>query len=336
MKLVPNNDSQRASSSKRWTPRPSSDHRYPVNDGEMTAEGWCFFNLPSAVRARFSREPLVSDCLINDAGYFPRSRGHRAWRPEGVREAIFIVCLAGQGWAADLRRKRAARLPVWAHEVLVIPPGAPHFYAADKRHPWSVLWFHFSGPRAALFLKQLGASEGMVKGLVRNPALFAEPIRKMFDLRRRGLTRSVLLECNALGEVVLARLCAEACLAPLGEAGLSGPKAGSAQDAEKLHRVTAFLETNYRGNLQVTDVARSCLVSESWLFHEFAAHTGFTPLGFLTHLRLQEASRLLLETPRKLADIAAEVGYGDPFYFSRLFKKHMGQSPDSYRREYRR
>ena len=84
------------------------------------------------------------------------------------------------------------------------------------------------------------------------------------------------------------------------------------------------------------EVAQACHVSESWLYHTFPEQTGFSPLAFVIHLRLQEACRLLATSDRKLDDVAASVGYDDPFYFSRIFSKHIGLSPSGYRREYGR
>lgn len=63
-------------------PCPSSDPSLPVNDGDTSAKGWCFFGFPAVVRARFRRGRLVSDCLVTDAGYFPHSIGHKAFRPD--------------------------------------------------------------------------------------------------------------------------------------------------------------------------------------------------------------------------------------------------------------
>ena len=93
---------------------------------------------------------------------------------------------------------------------------------------------------------------------------------------------------------------------------------------------------HFARDLTVADVAHACHVSRSWLFHAFPEHTGFTPMSYAIHLRLQEACRLLSVTDQKVADIAAAVGYADAFYFSRLFKKHIGLSPDTYRRQYSR
>jgi AraC-like DNA-binding protein len=55
------------------------------------------------------------------------------------------------------------------------------------------------------------------------------------------------------------------------------------------------------------------------------------PLDYFIHLKLQKACLLLFSTDRKVRTIAEELGYDDPYYFSRLFKKYMKSSPEIYR-----
>jgi AraC-like DNA-binding protein len=55
------------------------------------------------------------------------------------------------------------------------------------------------------------------------------------------------------------------------------------------------------------------------------------PLGLLIRLRLQRAMDLLQQGTHNVAEAASAVGYDDPFYFSRLFRKHMGITPSSCR-----
>lgn len=57
--------------------------------------------------------------------------------------------------------------------------------------------------------------------------------------------------------------------------------------------------------------------------------TGMPPLGLLIRLRLQRAMHLLQHGNHNVAEAARAVGYEDPFYFSRLFKKHIGVAPSS-------
>lgn len=66
----------------------------------------------------------------------------------------------------------------------------------------------------------------------------------------------------------------------------------------------------------------------------FKKETGYSPLDFLIRQRLQHAARLLATTQEPIASVSAAVGYEDPFYFSRSFRKIMGCSPRTYRSRY--
>ena len=54
-------------------------------------------------------------------------------------------------------------------------------------------------------------------------------------------------------------------------------------------------------------------------------------LGLLNERRMLEARRLLAYTPMSVAQVAQEIGYEDPAYFSRIFQRHTGQAPSAYR-----
>lgn len=63
----------------------------------------------------------------------------------------------------------------------------------------------------------------------------------------------------------------------------------------------------------------------------FKAHTGITPVTYLTHLRIQYAVSLLRNKSLTVKEVAWMTGFSDPYYFSRIFKKVMGESPDNWR-----
>ena len=64
----------------------------------------------------------------------------------------------------------------------------------------------------------------------------------------------------------------------------------------------------------------------------FQKITGRSPRAHLEELRVQKAAHTLIETDRKILDVAMESGYSDTYHFSRVFKRVMGQSPRTYRR----
>lgn len=85
--------------------------------------------------------------------------------------------------------------------------------------------------------------------------------------------------------------------------------------------------------LQVRDIAAHCGVSRRLLEMRFAPAVGHTLLQELTHVRMERARTLLLETPDTVADIAASCGFNDANYFTKAFRHHHGRSPQVYRAE---
>ncbi len=95
----------------------------------------------------------------------------------------------------------------------------------------------------------------------------------------------------------------------------------------------AYIERHYREeSLSLMDICNHVHMSKSYFSALFKLHTGQTMMEYVTRIRLETAKTLLqAEPPLKTYDIAADVGYGDPQYFSVLFKKHVGVTPTEYR-----
>ena len=75
-------------------------------------------------------------------------------------------------------------------------------------------------------------------------------------------------------------------------------------------------------------------VSGSYFSTIFKKETGNSFIGYLTDYRMEQAARLLIGTNEKSYIIAKQVGYGDPNYFSYVFKRKYGVSPSKYRTEH--
>lgn len=72
-------------------------------------------------------------------------------------------------------------------------------------------------------------------------------------------------------------------------------------------------------------------MSVSHFSERFRRQTGQSPMAYFIHLRMRLACRLLDLSGKSVKTVALEVGYRDPYYFSRLFKKSMGLAPEKYR-----
>jgi len=91
-----------------------------------------------------------------------------------------------------------------------------------------------------------------------------------------------------------------------------------------------FMIEQLSSPMDMEELARSSGVSTSRFYQAFRSYTGLTPLKYMTKLRLDASMRMLSGTSSSIVDVAHSVGYPDEYYFSRLFKKHMGLAPTEY------
>ena len=113
------------------------------------------------------------------------------------------------------------------------------------------------------------------------------------------------------------------------EAQRTGRKPGG--DSAFVARATAYLRERLRDPAPLATVARHCHMSPSTFSHRFKAEAGLTPMHWLARERMQVARRLLLEG-RTAAETAAELGFANPFHFSRVFRKIEGVPPSQFQR----
>jgi AraC-like DNA-binding protein len=76
-------------------------------------------------------------------------------------------------------------------------------------------------------------------------------------------------------------------------------------------------------------------MSVSWFIRSFKEYTGSTPTQYILSLRISNAQTLLGSTNYNITEIAEIVGYDNPLYFSRLFRKQSGMSPSEFRNRLR-
>lgn len=122
-------------------------------------------------------------------------------------------------------------------------------------------------------------------------------------------------------------------------AGIYAEQAGRDKQALRSSAITSsfrqLLATQYKTMKSPVDYARRLNLSLSYLNETVKASTGFPVSYWIQHETMLEARRLLYYSEISVKEIAYQLGYDDPTYFSRLFKKVVGQTPGEYRKEHR-
>ncbi len=275
--------------------------------------------LPEPLRAAARAEPLLRDFFVTDAGYFPRAAGHLVERPDGAPTTLLVLCLRGSGWI-QLAGRTQALAP---GDLAWLPARQPHAYGADPRTPWTISWVHVAGEQVPAwrdFLRTCGKGDGPVFHLPEDNLPDVALDRVTAALERGFALRHQLAAANAV----------RASLGAIGE--ILVERHGHRTARERVVASVAGLERDYLRTPKLDELAAAAGMSVTHYCAHFRQVTGFAPIDYVIRLRMRRACQLLDTSPLGVRAIAEAVGYDDPYYFSRCFKRVMGRSPAQYRK----
>jgi AraC-like DNA-binding protein len=109
------------------------------------------------------------------------------------------------------------------------------------------------------------------------------------------------------------------------------PPRNPAESDRRIGQIINFMMEHLNESIQVAKLASLANVSPSHFFALFKRRTGCAPIDFFIRLRMWHACQLLDGTSLNVKEVAARLGYDDPFYFSRVFKAVNHVAPSEYR-----
>jgi len=277
--------------------------------------------VPRPILATAARHPLLMHFLPTDAGFYPKARGHTCTRKNGCPEVILIYCCEGRGWC----EMAGQRHEVGPNQLLVISPFTPHVYGANAQSPWTIHWFHASGSNISHYIERLGVSE-------------AQPIVSLWGDSHLYSLFEDLLEGLQHGFTLTHLIYAAHSLAHLMGLILRHKEEfwhGETTTRERILKSIEFMKSHLREPLNVDALAALANLSRSHYTTLFRRVTGYAPLSYLNHLRMQRAIEWLTSTNWPIKQISDKLGFSDQFYFSRAFTKMHSHSPSAHRRLYK-
>ena len=246
---------------------------------------------------------------------FQTCNSNHTWGP-GIRNHYLIHYIhAGKGYY----KTGGQTFLLTKGDAFLIYPEMEVFYYADEKDPWEYYWVGFHGSDASTLIHATDFSR-------ENPIFYhctsGEQIRDCFleIYQSRGNTLADRTKMTGSLYHALSLFIRD-----------STTKQTKLSTSSYIELAISFIASQYSYSITIEDIAAYLGISRSHLFREFKEHLKQSPKDFLTHYRIQEACRFLLETSLSIQSIANSVGYENGMYFSRIFHQEIGQSPSEFR-----
>lgn len=141
---------------------------------------------------------------------------------------------------------------------------------------------------------------------------------------------------DLLVKIKLERSEQESASAASGVTDLSQETITKEKEHHVIEQMKAILEEEYGKNFEMERMAESVGMSANYLSRLFKQETGMTLTDYLIDIRIEKAKQFLTDHPNlKNYEISQLVGYSDPVYFNKLFKKMVGETPKDYKGKHR-
>ena len=104
------------------------------------------------------------------------------------------------------------------------------------------------------------------------------------------------------------------------------------ESGKTMETALRFIDENFRREITLDELSEKCFTNKYYLSHLFTRSQGISVGKYILNKRIKEAKRQLENKDRSVAEIANDIGFNDPSYFCRVFKKETGITPLAYRK----
>ena len=273
--------------------------------------------LPTKIIKSCENSPLINHLFITDIGFYPKAQFHYRERLTGISQHILIYCADGKGWF-QLNNKEAE---IKQGQYFIIPANMAHKYGSDESNSWSIYWLHFKGCSADHFTHLLSKQKTQFSGNVNFSDERIRLFNNMYATLENGYSADNLGYINMCLWHFLSSFCyPDIFYVPINK-----------KEKDAIDISIDFMQQNLHQPLTLQELAEEVHISASHYSALFRKKTGYSPLEYFNHIKIQKACQYLQFTKLRVKEIAYKMGINDPFYFSRFFSNMMGQSPLEYR-----
>lgn len=243
------------------------------------------------------------------------------WRPRGTLDYQLIYVASGKTHFYFGDEERIVN----AEQMVLFQPRQPQHYEYFAKDKPEVYWVHFTGSDVKNILKHYGVPMDEPVFYSGNSSMYAYLFKEMIH---------ELQTCRVGYQELLEMYLRQILLLIVRSREEHNPTVSSfIQDEMELAR--RYFTEHYNEEINIEEYAKSRGMSISWFLRNFKQLTAKSPMQYVLSIRINNAVSLLEGTNYNINEISSIVGYDNPLYFSRIFKKQKGVSPSDYRKNLR-
>ncbi|MBP3487165.1 MAG: AraC family transcriptional regulator [Roseburia sp.] len=218
-------------------------------------------------------------------------------------------------------------------DMVLIPPGILHKMLYESKRPTERLTLSFTPEYVSSFRESCGAQAWehiFCRMRLTLPSSMQAPFLALAG-QLEAESAGADAYAPALSKSLLYQL-----LTMIGRSQDASQKPQLLDQAQTAIQESArYIYEHYEENITLFDAARAAHMNPTYFSRKFKESTGFGFKEYLTHIRMQKAAQLLLDTDASVTEIAGICGFSDSNYFGDAFGRHFGMSPRSYRKSRR-
>jgi len=276
-----------------------------------------YYRFPSPLINEQQSNPITRDLYFTEIGEIEIEKG-TIWENPGKQENhLLAFCTKGKG-ILEISNEQVA---VKEYQFFVVPKEEYFKFFSELNETSRYLVILFNGKKTHLLSNRFSVVRSLVpsvNNLVANREMLFQEI---FNNLSKGFHDQNLVYVNfCFGHLLATFLYANKTSDDLLDE--SNPSVRKAID---------FMNKNLDKKLSLQQIADEAGYSSTYFTTLFRKETNYAPLSYFSHLKILQACEFLDHTKVKIKQISFKLGYSDPYYFTKDFKKKMGLSPRQYR-----